>query len=105
VQLKQIEIDNFKSLVNFNMSFEKFNCIVGLNGAGKSTLLQGLDFVSQQMKGDISYWFKNRNWDIRDLHSKLTKAKNISIKLDIKMENINMSSFNFFKERLLEVIK
>jgi predicted ATPase len=69
------------------MSFEKFNCIVGLNGAGKSTLLQGLDFVSQQMKGDISYWLKKRSWNIKDLHSKLTKAKNISIKLDIKMEN------------------
>lgn len=87
MQLKQIEIDNFKSLVNFSINFEKFNCIVGLNGAGKSTLLQGLDFVSQQMKGDISYWLKKRNWDIKDLHSKLTKAKNISIKLDIKMEN------------------
>lgn len=87
MQLKQIEIDNFKSLVNFSINFEKFNCIVGLNGAGKSTLLQGLDFVSQQMKGDISYWLKKRSWNIKDLHSKLTKAKNISIKLDIKMEN------------------
>ena len=59
MQLKKIEIDNFKSLVDFEMTFEKFNCIVGLNGSGKSTLLQALDLISQMMKGDISNWLKN----------------------------------------------
>ena len=90
MQLKKIEIDNFKSLVDFEMTFEKFNCIVGLNGSGKSTLLQALDLISQMMKGDISNWLKKRNWVSKDLHSKFTKAKNISFKLYLE-ENENFS--------------
>jgi len=84
MQLKYIKIDNFKSLVDFEMNFEQFNCIVGLNGAGKSTLLQALDLISQMMKGDISSWLRKRGWMAKDLHSKLTKAKNISFTLHIQ---------------------
>jgi len=53
MQLKQIEISNFKSLVDFSIAFNKFNCIIGLNGAGKSTLLQAIDFMSQLMRGAL----------------------------------------------------
>jgi len=50
MKLKRLEIDNFKSLLEFDISFEQFNCIIGLNGAGKSTLLQALDFVLVSLK-------------------------------------------------------
>ena len=53
MQLKKIEIDNFKSLVDFEMTFEKLNCIIRLNGSGKSTILQALDLISQMMKENI----------------------------------------------------
>lgn len=100
MQLKQIEIDNFKSLLDFKMNFEQFNCIVGLNGAGKSTLLQALDFISQTMRGDISHWLKKRGWNAKDLPSKLTKAKNISFSLYIQKDGklyAYESSFNTSK--------
>jgi len=34
---KHIKVDNFKSLVDFDLPLAKFNYIVGLNGSGKST--------------------------------------------------------------------
>ena len=100
MQLKKIEIDNFKSLVDFEMTFEKFNCIVGLNGSGKSTLLQALDLISQMMKGDISNWLRKRTWTSKDLHSKFTKAKNISLKLYLEENEKDC----IFKEYIYEAI-
>lgn len=88
MELKRLKIDNFKSLLEFGIDFEHFNCIIGLNGAGKSTLLQALDFISVMMKGDISNWLRKRGWQTKDLHSKFTKAKNISFKLFIENNNI-----------------
>lgn len=84
IRLKKIKINNFKSLVNFEIEFEKFNCIIGLNGSGKSTFLQSLDFISQQIRGEIKQWLKKRNWEVNNLHSKLLKTKNISISLELK---------------------
>lgn len=79
--IKSIWVDNFKSLVDFKIELEKFNCVVGLNGAGKSTLLQALDFVSQLMAGDVEEWLKIRHWDSSELNSKLTKKSNIEFKV------------------------
>jgi len=87
-RLLKLEIENFKSLVDFKINFDNFNCIIGLNGTGKSTLLQSLDFISQQMNGDINKWLHKRNWDRHDLSSKLTKTQNITISLEIEINNI-----------------
>jgi len=87
-KLQKIKIDNFKSLVDFEINFSKFNCIIGLNGSGKSTLLQALDFISRQIKGDISKWLKTRNWSAKDLSSKFTNKKNISFSLFLEIDNV-----------------
>ncbi|WP_249673810.1 AAA family ATPase [Pseudomonas abieticivorans] len=81
IRLCKFSIDNFKSLVGFEMALTKFTCLVGLNGAGKSTVLQALDFLCQQMKGDLSGWLKNREWEAIDLKSKLSKVSNISFEV------------------------
>jgi len=79
--INSIWIDNFKSLVDFELNFAKFNCLVGLNGSGKSTVLQALDFVSQLMQGDLEGWLTNRHWESTDLNSKLSKKSNIDFKI------------------------
>jgi predicted ATPase len=76
--IKHIEVRNFKSLVDFKLPLAKFSCLVGLNSAGKSTVLQCLDFLSQQVKGDIEGWLQSRQWQVGDLNSKLTGKQNIS---------------------------
>lgn len=65
--IEKIHILGFKSLARIELDFKKFNCFVGMNGAGKSSILQALDFLSQQMQGDISGWLENRGWDAKDL--------------------------------------
>ena len=53
--IRQIEVENFKSLVNFQIDLPKFSCLIGLNGAGKSTVLQFIDFLSQLVRGDMTW--------------------------------------------------
>ena len=90
MKIKHIKVDNFKSLVNFELPLAKFSCLVGLNGSGKSTVLQFFDFLSQQFRGDLSGWLKKRQWEASDLNSKLTRKKNINFEVLLFHININM---------------
>jgi predicted ATPase len=74
-------VGNFKSLDDFELNFSKFTCLIGLNSAGKSTILQFIDFISQQMRGDITGWLNNRDWKKIELESKVTNKNDIVITL------------------------
>ncbi len=87
MRIKSIKVDNFKSLVNFELPLAKFSCLVGLNGSGKSTILQFFDFLSQQFRGDLSGWLKRRQWESSDLNSKLTNNQNIDFEVVLIYEN------------------
>jgi predicted ATPase len=78
MRIKHIKVENFKSLVDFDLPLAKFSCLVGLNGSGKSTILQFFDFLSQQVRGDLSGWLEKRQWKASDLNSKLTRKQNIN---------------------------
>ncbi len=79
IELQNCDIGNFKSLDNFFLDFSKFTCLIGLNSAGKSTILQAIDFISQQMKGDISGWLKDRGWEAKELKCKFVSSQLISV--------------------------
>lgn len=79
--LSSIEVNNFKSLDSFVISFSRFSCLIGLNGSGKSSILQFIGFLCQQMHGDIDRWFEERQWKGSDLHCKLSTQKNIIFKV------------------------
>jgi len=79
--IKSIWIDNFKSLVDFELDLSEFTCLVGLNGSGKSTVLQAIDFLSQLMDGDVDSWLGQRHWGSADINSKLTRKNNIAFKV------------------------
>jgi predicted ATPase len=87
MKIKSIKVDNFKSLVNFELPLAKFSCLVGLNGSGKSTVLQFFDFLSQQFRGDLSGWLKKRQWEFSDLNSKLTNNQNIDFEIVLVHDN------------------
>jgi len=44
--LKRVKIKNFKSFRDFEIEFDKFNCIVAPNNAGKSNLIEAFRFLS-----------------------------------------------------------
>ncbi|MFW2611861.1 AAA family ATPase [Aliarcobacter butzleri] len=75
IKLDRLYISNFKSLKDFTLDFSKFTCLIGLNSSGKSTILQAIDFISQQMNGNISQWLKDRNWETNELTYKLEKRR------------------------------
>lgn len=77
IKLERLYISNFKSLKNFRLDFSKFTCLIGLNSSGKSTILQAIDFISQQMNGNITDWLKDRNWKSNELTYKLEKRRMI----------------------------
>jgi len=81
IELERCIISNFKSLDDFILDFSKFTCLIGLNSAGKSTILQVIDFISSQMRGEMTEWLKARNWETCALESKLTTEEYIPISL------------------------
>lgn len=84
--ISKIKIDNFKSLVDFELELNDFNCIVGLNGSGKSTVLQAIDFLASLMTGDVSGWLERREWSVADINSKLIKKSNIEFEVTWQTE-------------------
>ena len=79
IELHNFVIKNFKSLNEFDLEFKKFSCLIGLNSSGKSTILHAVDFISQQMNGDITKWLESRDWEKEELECKFTKDKDIFV--------------------------
>ncbi|MEM9543499.1 MAG: ATP-binding protein [Cyanobacteria bacterium P01_E01_bin.42] len=52
--LKRIYVDNYKSLVNFELKFEDINLILGKNGSGKSVVFEVLRNLQDFILGDFS---------------------------------------------------
>lgn len=44
--LTKLEVNGFKNLIDFSVSFGTFNCIAGLNGVGKSNVFDAIRFLS-----------------------------------------------------------
>ncbi len=88
--LKKFYIDNFKSLVDFEVELSHFNCLIGLNGVGKSTLLQAIDFACALMLGDVKNWLSKRGWEAKELNSTLEGlARNITLGFEVEIDNEN----------------
>ncbi len=86
MRIQSITVSNFKSLVNFDLDLAKFTCLIGLNGAGKSTVLQFMDFLAQQVRGDVKGWLAARHWKPRELTSRLTGKKSIKFSAALELE-------------------
>ena len=95
IKLDTLYISNFKSLKDFTLDFSKFTCLIGLNSSGKSTILQAIDFISQQMNGNISQWLKDRNWETNELTFKLEKKRLIQGMITFS-HNENYYIWSFF---------
>ncbi|HEJ9721986.1 AAA family ATPase [Proteus mirabilis] len=95
--ITRIYIDNFKSLLDFELHLSPFTCLIGLNGAGKSTVLQAMDFSSALMLGKVKKWLEERRWAPKELNSGLVTRKNIQIHIDLVIDHIHyrwQASFN-----------
>lgn len=111
--LKRIHVSAFKSLVDFELELEKFNCIIGLNGSGKSTVLQFLSYVSTIFRGDLPQWLARRNWESKDVVSHFFPTrKSLELEIDFEFDNVlylwtgtfNWSKGICTKEKLVKVV-
>jgi predicted ATPase len=80
--ITKLLIDNFKSLVDFELppkghALPPFVCLIGLNGSGKSTLLQAFDFLGQLVIGKIDEWLEVRDWKARDVLNGRLPRRNV----------------------------
>ena len=80
--IRKIKINNFKSLVDFELDLAPFNCLIGLNGSGKSTVLQAIDFLAQLVRGDVKEWLRKRRWRAEDLKSHLIDSDSIDFTVE-----------------------
>ena len=83
MRIRSLTVKNFKSLVDFSLELAKFNCLIGLNGAGKSTVLQFIDFLGHQVRGDLEGWLKERNWQAKDINSRLSTQKIVEFSVSL----------------------
>jgi predicted ATPase len=83
MRVSKIKVNNFKSLVDFEMGLAKFTCLVGLNGSGKSTVLQFVDFLCQLVRGEVRAWLKERNWANLDLVAWRAESTPISFAVEM----------------------
>ena len=81
MRISRISVNNFKSLVDFDLPMDKFTCLIGLNGSGKSTVLQFLDFLGQLMRGRMDDWYEDRRWDRYELRSHQLKSDSVSFEI------------------------
>ena len=91
--LTRLEIDNFKSLNEFDIDIHPFSVIVGNNASGKSSILQALDFMAQGVKSDFSNYLSDRNLNVADIKSKLLPptSRRMSFVSEYKDEDITLT--------------
>ena len=65
--LKKLEIDNFKSLVDFHMDLEPVTVVIGNNATGKSAILQAIDFLCSSVREDFPIIIERRNWAVENI--------------------------------------
>ena len=58
MQITSIHVENFKSLVDFDLDMAKFTCLIGLNGSGKSTpfFRSSISCLNKSVGGSRSGW-------------------------------------------------
>lgn len=83
MRVGRVKIDNFKSLLGFDLQLAKFSCLIGLNGSGKSTVLQCLDFLGRLVRGDIAGWLNQREWKPSDVTSRLSGRRVIDFTVEV----------------------
>ena len=68
--LTRLEVDGFKNLVNFELDFGPFTCIVGENGVGKSNIFDAIRFLSLLTENTINQaalQIRNSGEDVGDI--------------------------------------
>jgi predicted ATPase len=100
--ITHLYIDNFKTLIDFNMSCHNLTCLIGLNNSGKTTIVQAIDFLSYVASGQVLNFLKLKNWDIEEIKSYQLTGKQ-SIKFNLVF-HLNNNTYSWSGEFLLKLL-
>ena len=84
--IKEIKIENFKSIESLNLELGRLNVFIGANGSGKSNILEGLAFGVEAIGGRLENRF------LSDRGMRITEASLIQSGFGSDMKNIK---YNF----------
>ena len=94
--IKEIKIENFKSIQSLNLELGRLNVFIGANGSGKSNILEGIAFGSAAASGKLYNEFLS-NRGIRTTEGKYFKSGfNINSEtINIKIKGDNEEYYNY----------
>lgn len=98
--IKNINIQNFKSIINMDLPLGRFNVIIGANGCGKSTILEAISLASaaEQDKLGEEFW-DNRGIRVVEPEMMLPAFDNISangINVAVDENGSQISLYTYF---------
>ena len=102
MKIKSIEIDNFKSLLNFKLiEPNPFSVFVGANGVGKSNIFEALEYWSFKAAISFEEYDTNQNYSWHNVDELFGGTRNFlnynnynnPLKINVLDENLNNLSF------------
>ena len=102
--IKEIAIQNFKSIVNLKLPLGRFNLFIGANGSGKSNILEAIAFGAAASSNKLDYeYFANRGirvsepWFMLPAFGDLESEK-IVVSATDEQDNTSSFSIHYNKE-------
>jgi len=86
MRITKLEVQNFKSLVDFQLPLAKFTCLIGLNGSGKSTVLQFVEFLAHLVRERVYLYLSEKSWHLDQIPSKTLTNQTGIIKFRLEFE-------------------
>ncbi|WP_026661140.1 AAA family ATPase [Butyrivibrio sp. AC2005] len=80
-------VNNFKSLMNFSITLNNMNVIIGKNFTGKSSFLQALDFVFGSARDDFNIWLERRGLRVESIKSKFGNSNKMTFINEFEIED------------------
>lgn len=96
--IKQISIQNYKSVVNTTFPLKPFNVMIGANGCGKTNILEAIAIAAAANSNKLDYeYFANRGIRVVDSRFMLPAFEDVNadgILLHIETDEKEVSEFN-----------
>lgn len=99
---RKLQVNNFKSLVDFSIELTPMSAIVGNNATGKSSILQAIDFLCGSVKEDFGIMLERRNWTADNIKSKLISSNKIHFESNILLTS-DEGIFNYDWKMVLTI--
>jgi predicted ATPase len=93
--IKQVRIQNYKSIGQLSVSLDPFTVLVGPNGSGKSNFIDALSFVKDCLADSLESAFRKRGGISAVRRRSAGHPTNIEIGIIMDLGNSSLASYSF----------